>query len=147
MVLGALFVPFLPKMPRRIWMFGLILASATHAWSIDYGQHLTASFLGLDLILVRANEFTKPFMVVFHIAAALNIIYSIHANCRTTETSGLAYAGTAVAALYAGDFATLFVYWELTAVTSVFLILKGGSERRLGAALRYLLMQVVSGVL
>ena len=147
MILGALLVPLLINPARQFWMLALILLSAMQAWGLEPGVHLTASFLGLDLTLVRANAFTKPFALIFHIAAALNVIYAMYRPCRVTDASGLAYAGAAIAALFAGDFVTLFVYWELTAITSVLLILRGGSARRLGAAMRYLLMQVASGVL
>ncbi|MDB2668842.1 Na(+)/H(+) antiporter subunit D [Alphaproteobacteria bacterium] len=147
MLLGAIFVPLLPHALRQIWMLAIIGVSAWLCWGLTPGVHLTTQIAGLDLILVRAHAITLPFSVVFHIAAALNVIYAMHERSRTTATAGLAYAGAAIAALYAGDFITLFVYWELTAFTSVFLILVRRSETSLGAAMRYLLMQVSSGVI
>ena len=57
------------------------------------------------------------------------------------------YAGAAVAATFVGDFMSLFVFWELTAISSVFLILKTGTRAAYGAAMRYLGIQVLSGVL
>ena len=56
------------------------------------------------------------------------------------------YTGAAVAGVIAGDFITLFIFWELTAISSVFLIWKGGA-RAYGAGLRYLAIHVFSGVL
>ncbi|HCL48491.1 MAG TPA: Na(+)/H(+) antiporter subunit D, partial [Rhodobiaceae bacterium] len=53
----------------------------------------------------------------------------------------------AIAALFAGDFLTLFIYWELTTFASVFLVLAGNTPRATRAAMRYLLMQVASGVI
>ncbi len=147
LILGALLVPLLPSHLRDYYMLALIGLSGATAWSIMPGVHLTGSLAGLDLILLRANELTLAFAVVFHIAAALNVIYAMHDRSKMTPTAGLAYAGAAIAALYAGDFATLFVYWELTAITSVFLILAAGNARSVSAAMRYLLMQVGSGVL
>lgn len=147
MLLGAVFVPLLPHALRQIWMLAIIGVSAWLCWGLTPGVHLTTQIAGLDLILVRAHAITLPFSVVFHLAAALNVIYAMHERSRITATAGLAYAGAAIAALYAGDFLTLFVYWELTAFTSVFLILIRRSETSLGAAMRYLLMQVSSGVL
>jgi multicomponent Na+:H+ antiporter subunit D len=147
MLLGAVFVPLLPHALRQIWMLAIIGVSAWLCWGLTPGVHLTTQIAGLDLILVRAHAITLPFSVVFHLAAALNVIYAMHERSRITATAGLAYAGAAIAALYAGDFLTLFVYWELTAFTSVFLILIRRSETSLAAAMRYLLMQVSSGVL
>ena len=46
-----------------------------------------------------------------------------------------------------GDLITLFVYWELTAVSSVFLIWASRNERSYHAGMRYLIIQVGSGVL
>ena len=147
MILGAALVPVLPHMIRQIWMLVLIAASAYQCWHIDPGVHLTASVIGFDLILVRAEAITRPFALVFHIAAALNVIYAMHEDSRMTAATGLAYAGAAIAALFAGDFITLFIYWELTAFTSVFLILAGRNPRSFAAAMRYLLTQVTSGVI
>ena len=147
MILGAALVPVLPHRIRQIWMLVLIAASAYQCWHIDPGVHLTASVIGFDLILVRAEAITRPFALIFHIAAALNVIYAMHEDSRMTAATGLAYAGAAVAALFAGDFITLFIYWELTAFTSVFLILAGRNPRSFSAAMRYLLTQVTSGVI
>ena len=147
MILGAALVPVLPHMIRQIWMLVLIAASAYQCWHIDPGVHLTASVIGFDLILVRAEAITRPFALIFHIAAALNVIYAMHEDSRMTAATGLAYAGAAIAALFAGDFITLFIYWELTAFTSVFLILAGRNSRSFAAAMRYLLTQVTSGVI
>ena len=49
--------------------------------------------------------------------------------------------------MFAGDLITLFVYWELTAATSVVLIWARRTERARRAALRYLLVQLASGML
>ena len=147
MILGAALVPVLPHTIRQIWMLVLIAASTYQCWHIDPGVHLTSSVIGFDLILVRAEAITRPFALVFHIAAALNVIYAMHEDSRMTAASGLAYAGAAIAALFAGDFITLFIYWELTAFTSVFLILAGRNPRSFAAAMRYLLTQVTSGVI
>ena len=147
MVFGALLVPLLPHAIRQIWMLAIIAVSAWLCWGIAPGVHMTTQLAGLDLILVRADAITRPFALVFHIAAALNVIYAMHENVRTTATAGLAYAGAAIAAFFAGDFITVFIYWELTAFTSVFLILISRSERSFAAAMRYLLMQVSSGVI
>ena len=51
-----------------------------------------------------------------------------------------------IAAIHAGDLFTLFVWWEATAITSVFLILAGKTSRSYKSAMRYILIQVASGM-
>jgi multicomponent Na+:H+ antiporter subunit D len=57
------------------------------------------------------------------------------------------YIGAAVGALFAGDLVTLFVFWEGTAVASAFLIWCRRTPQATAAGLRYLAIQVISGLL
>ena len=146
MILAAFAVPWIPHIARQAWMLGAIALSA---WGLTNGAgiHAVWQVLGLELVLYRADNLTFPFALIFHIAAALNVIYSWHDRKWSEHTASLSYAGAAIAALHAGDLVTLFIWWEMTAVTSVFLILASGTERSRRAAMRYLLVQVLSGVL
>ena len=60
---------------------------------------------------------------------------------------GIAYAGAAIGAVFSGDLITLFIFWELTALTSVFLIWAADTEEALHCGVRYLVIQVASGVI
>ena len=147
LIIGAAAVPILPYRWRQIWMLLLISVSGWQCGQLAPAQYMTLNFGELTLIPMRAVAITKVLALAFHIAAALNVLYAMPEKNRLTETSGLVYAGAAIAALYAGDFITLFIYWELTAFASVLLILAGKSPRAVPAAMRYLLMQVSSGVM
>jgi multicomponent Na+:H+ antiporter subunit D len=85
--------------------------------------------------------------IVFHIAAFLAAIYAWHVRSAVEHASALVYAGAAIAGVFAGDLVTLFVAWELTAISSEFLVWASGGERALRAGMRYLIVQVGSGVL
>ena len=146
MIIASVFVPYLPHHIRQILMLGAIALSA-FSLSAGVGVHWSVSVLGQELILHHSDNLTLPFGIIFHIAAALNVIYGWHEKKAMEHTAGLAYAGAAIAAVHAGDLITLFIWWETTAITSVFLILAGGTERANKAAMRYLLVQVASGVM
>jgi multicomponent Na+:H+ antiporter subunit D len=102
--------------------------------------------LGLELIPFRADPITFPFALAFLIAGVLNGIYSLHIKDRVQDAAGLIYSGAAVAAVFAGDFITLFLFWELTAIASVFLIWANPTPQAYKAGLRYLVIQIFSGV-
>ena len=105
------------------------------------------SVLDLELILYRVDSLSFIFGLAFLIAAFLNAIYALHTDDRLQDGMALAYAGAAVSATFAGDLMTLFVFWEITAVSSVFLILRAGTKAAYQAAMRYLGVQIFSGVL
>lgn len=110
--------------------------------------HLVAStWFGLELIPVRADKLSLIWGYVFHIAAVLAAIYGLHVRDRTHHLCSGAYIGAAIGAVFAGDLLTLFVYWEITAITSVFLVWADGTKASIAAGMRYLLFHVGSGVL
>jgi multicomponent Na+:H+ antiporter subunit D len=146
MMLGACLVPFMPHHFRQVFMLVVIALSAV-GLTAGAGIHWQHQVFGQSLILHHADNLTLPFGIIFHLAALLVVIYGWHEKKSIEHTAGLAYAGAASAAVHAGDLITLFIWWELTTLTSVFLIFAAGTARANGAAVRYLLMQVASGVL
>ncbi|MBJ95799.1 MAG: Na(+)/H(+) antiporter subunit D [Rickettsiales bacterium] len=147
LVLGALAVPLLKGHLRSLWMLALPLLSYAHMDALQ-PEHL-GSFALFDMVLtpVRVDPLSMVWGIVFHIAALLSVIYALHVKDWVQLTAGLMYSGAAIGAAFAGDLITLFVYWELTAITSVFLIWARQTERAYRVGLRYLLIQVGSGVI
>ena len=146
MMIVAAGLVLVPHHARQVVML-LAIAGSAFSLTAGAGQHLTVALLGFEMMLYRADHLSLPFAIVFHIAAALNVFYGWHEKRATDHVAGLAYAGAAIAALHAGDLITLFIWWEATAITSIFLILASGTQRARHAAMRYLIIQVASGVL
>jgi len=147
LILGALLVPFLRGPLRAIWMLALPVAAFAVLYSLPDGSHYAISAFGQQLELLRVDGLSKVFGYVFLVAIFLGVIYSLHVRAVEEHTSGLVYAGAAIGAVFAGDLVSLFVYWELTAISSVFLILARRTPEALAASMRYLIIQVGSGVL
>ena len=146
MMIVAAGLVLVPHHARQVVML-LAIAGSAFSLTAGAGQHLTVALLGFEMMLYRADHLSLPFAIVFHIATALNVFYGWHEKRATDHVAGLAYAGAAIAALHAGDLITLFIWWEATAITSVFLILASGTQPARHAAMRYLIIQVASGVL
>lgn len=147
LILGALAVPFLRGRTRAAWMLVLPVLAFAHVLAIPAGEYARVGFLGHTLVLMRVDRLSLVFGYIFTIATLLNVIYSLHVEDTFQQVSALAYAGSALGAVFAGDLITLFIFWELTAVTSVVLIWARRTERARRAAMRYLLLQLASGML
>jgi multicomponent Na+:H+ antiporter subunit D len=123
----------------------LIGAFNLFAMGDNGGQNIT--LLDFTLTPVRLDSLSLLFGYLFHLAAFLGIIFSLHLRDTTQHVTGVLYAGSALGAVFAGDLITLFIFWELLAITSAFLILARRTERSRRVALRYLIIQVLSGVI
>ena len=100
-----------------------------------------------SLTLMRVDKLSLLFGYLFHLASFIAVIYALHVRDTTQQVAALLYAGSALGAVFAGDLITLFVFWEILAVTSVFLVWARRTERADAAGLRYLIIQITAGVL
>lgn len=143
---AALFLPV--RRMRQVLTIGTPLLAMLLLTLAEPQQNLAgATSMGMDFIFYRVDSLNFIFGLAFMIAALLNAIYAMHTDNRIQDGMALAYAGAAVAATFSGDLMTLFVFWEITAVTSVFLILQAGTRASYFASMRYLAIQILSGVL
>jgi len=145
--IGALVVALAPSRWRPALSVLTPLISAAHLLTLPAGAHFTVELLGYELNPLRADRLSLLFGYLFHLAAFLGAIYAWHVRARGQQAASLLYAGSALGAVFAGDFLTLFVFWEMLAVSSVFLIIGRGGVRAMQAGMRYLIIQVLSGVL
>ena len=145
--LGAALAAATKGTVRSVVLLAIPLLGAVNLYALGQGVHIEAALFDYRLEIVRVDRLSILFGYLFHLAAFIGIIFSLHLRDTVQHVSGLLYAGSALGAVFAGDLITLFVFWELLAITSVFLILARRTERANRAALRYLIIQVLSGVI
>lgn len=132
---------------RGILLLAIIVLSGVHLWYVPEGAILTFNFLEYELIPYKVDRLSLPFGYIFHIAAFVGVLYSLHVKDTMQQVASMLYAGSAVGTVFAGDLLSLFVFWELLAITSTFLIWAHRTEQAYHAGIRYLIIQVVSGLL
>jgi multicomponent Na+:H+ antiporter subunit D len=147
LILGALPVPLLRGHLRSAWMLALPVAALALLWSTPEGVAGSFPLLGLTLEPLRIDALSRIFATAFCIAALVGVIYALHLRDAVQHTAILVYAGSAIGGTLAGDLVTLFVFWELTGLSSVFLVWARRTERSNRAGMRYLTAQVASGLL
>ncbi len=147
LILAGIVSPFAPRMGRWGLLLGVPVLGLVWAFDTGGDWSLDSELFGLALTPVRVDSLSYPFLIIFLIAAFLNGLYSLHHDDRLQHASGLIYAGSGVGAVLAGDLATLFIHFELMAISSVFLIWARRTERAYRAGVRYLVIQIGSGVL
>jgi multicomponent Na+:H+ antiporter subunit D len=149
--LGAILVAVSRGKIRSGLMLLVPVLGALNLRALDPDAILTLNVLGYDLIPFQVTGLSMLFGYLFHLAAFLGNLFSIHLKDREhaglQHTSALLYAGSALGAVYAGDLISLFVFWEILALSSAFLIFARGTESSFRAGFRYLVIHVLSGVL
>ena len=147
LVIGAILAPLFPGRLRQAWLTILPLAGLWALTGTAEGVHYGFTFFSYEIVPVRIDGLSLIFGYIFHVAAALAVIYAWHNDDVVEQVSAMAYAGAGIGAVFAGDLLTLFVYWELMATASVFLIWARRTDAAYRAGMRYLVIQIASGML
>ena len=138
----------LPRGPLRAGLLLLVpLFAGWQVWNLPQGSFAQVEFLGLTLDMMRVDKLSRVFGLIFCLASFLGNLYAWHVRDTVQQLAALLYAGSAIGAVFAGDLVTLFFYWEGTAITSVFLIWARRTEAAYHTGLRYLIVQITSGVI
>lgn len=147
-IAAAFLLLALPKGPLRAALLLLApVVAALQVWSLPAGTYAEFELLGLTLETMRVDKLSRIFALIFCIAAFLGNLYAWHVRDTVQQLAALLYAGAAIGAVFAGDLITLFIYWEATAITSVFLIWARRTEGAYHTGMRYLIIQITSGVI
>ncbi|MFT7311588.1 MAG: multicomponent Na+:H+ antiporter subunit D [Paracoccaceae bacterium] len=147
-LIGALVLLILPQgKPRGALLLLLPAAAAVQVLTLPLGTFAQTPFFGLTLDMMRVDKLSRVFALMFCLAAFLGNLYAWHVRDTVQQVAALLYAGSAIGAVFAGDLITLFFYWEGTALASVFLIWARRTEGAYHTGMRYLIVQISSGVI
>jgi multicomponent Na+:H+ antiporter subunit D len=144
---GALLAALTGGKLRGAIMLAVPIIGAFNLWFLPEAGLTTLTVLEYNLTPVRIDPLGMLFGILFHFAAFLAFLFSLQVKDTVQHVSGMLYAGSAVGAVFAGDLVTLFVFFEMLAITSVFLILARRTEAALTSSIRYLVIQITSGML
>jgi multicomponent Na+:H+ antiporter subunit D len=146
LIIGALVVPLLRGRVKRAWMLILPLLGLFNLLQLPLGDSWVLPFMGQELVLARVDRLSLVFGYIFFLVGFIAAIYALHVEDDAQHVAGLIYAGSAVGVVFAGDFFTFFIFWELLTVASIFLIWARRTPAALGAGFRYLLVHAVGGL-
>jgi multicomponent Na+:H+ antiporter subunit D len=145
---GAALLPLLGKgRARKIY---LIVLAALGLIGVALLQPQTSwvfsAFPGLELTFLQVDRLSLIMGYIFAIIGAAAILYSLELVKESGEfVCGLLYLGSALGAVFAGDFFTLYIFWEIMAFSSVGLIWYSRTERATNAGMRYILFHLFGG--
>ncbi len=132
---------------RNVVLLVTPVIAAWQIWNLPIGIFNQIELLGQSLEMMRVDKLSRIFGLIFCLAAFLGNLYAWHVRDLVQQIAALLYAGAAIGAVFAGDLITLFFYWEGTAIASVFLIWARRTEGAYHTGMRYLIIQITSGVI
>jgi multicomponent Na+:H+ antiporter subunit D len=119
------------------------------------GDSAHLDWLNLTLVPMNVTSLNEVWATIFVLVGWLvgwlvglaGGVFAFHVRDRVQQSAALAYLGSALGVVLAGDLFSLIVFWEIMAIASMALIINGGRAGSKAAAMRYLFVHVVGGSL
>ena len=145
-ILGAILLPVVrERRLRQVFQLLIPVIAFIDLLYMPEGTYWIYNFLGYDLILGRVDKLSMCFGYVFVIVAFLGMVYALHVREVGQHVAAFLYIGSTLGVTFAGDIFTLFVFWEIMAVSSVFLIWYQRDKPALDAGFRYIMVHIFGG--
>ncbi len=147
--LGAALLPLFGKgSARKVYLILLAVVGLIGVAVLEphVGWVFHVVLPGLDLTFLYVDRLSLIMGYIFAIIGAAAILYSLDLVKENGELMcGLLYLGSAMGAVFAGDFFTLYIFWEIMAFASLGLIWYTRTERARNAGMRYILFHLFGG--
>ncbi len=145
-IAGAFLIPFLKGKVQKAYLLLIPVAAFAMVVSITPGTYGVYKFLGYDLIFGKIDKLSLIFAYIFIIMAFIGMIYAIHVEDDGQHMAAWLYIGSSLGVIFAGDYLSLFVFWEIMAFASVYLVFARKKKESNDAGFRYILIHIFSGV-
>lgn len=146
LIVGALLLPLVPRPAKKGWLLLIPVLTFARVLFLQQGDFGQVAFLDWQLEFGRVDRLSQVFGHIMTLMCILGTLYGMHVKEDAQHIAAWIYVAGSIGAIYAGDFLTLFLFWEVMAFSSVFLVWFRRRKESLAAGYRYLLVHVFGGL-
>ena len=149
LIAGALLLPFIRGPLRRTYLFLVpLLGLCAVLYNITLtGNHGLVGFLDWELVFGRVDKLSSVFALIMGLMAVLGTLYGLHVDRAGEHMAAWFYAAGSLGVIYSGDYLSLFLFWEMMAFASVFLIWFRRGPNSPAVGYRYLIIHTIGGII
>ncbi len=146
MLAGGIAIPFAPKKIRQLIMVVFPAMALFATWNLEKGLQASIPFINnMSLIYLKVDELSWIFLFVLALISLIINIYALNLSGKLETAAQFIYVAASMGVVMAGDWLTLIFFWELMALSSVFLVWSRKEDESRRAGFRYLLVHFFGG--
>jgi multicomponent Na+:H+ antiporter subunit D len=145
-IVGALLIPLIKGKLKSAYMLLLPVLAFLTLINMPAGKYWVVQVLDYNLVFGRVDKLSMVFGYIFTIISFIGVLFALKVKDDLQHVSAFMYAGGALGVTFAGDFVSLYIFWEIMAVFSTFLILARKTTASGNAAFRYVLVHLFGGL-
>jgi len=113
---------------------------------MENGTYGVVKFMEWDLIFGRVDALAKVFAYIMTLMCIIGSVYGMHVDNDWEHVAAWLYVAGSLGVIFCGDYLVLFLFWELMAFSSVFLVWFRNRKESLATGYRYLLVHTAGGL-
>ncbi len=145
-IIAALFIPVFKGKLKSAYLLAIPLIGFINLINIPEGIHWTVGFLDYNLILGKVDKLSIFFGYIYHLITFIALIFSLHVKEDSQHMAAMFYGGSALGVVFAGDLMTLFIFWEIMALSATYLVWARRTKESSSAGMRYLVVHIFGGL-
>jgi multicomponent Na+:H+ antiporter subunit D len=147
---GAFLLPLIREPFRKLYLLAIpILTFLNVIYLMNHqGVYGVVQFMGeWTLTFGRVDSLSVVFGFIMALMCIIGTIYGLHVRDTWQHIAAWFYVAGSLGVIFCGDYLVLFLFWEMMAFASTFLVWFNKEEGALAAGYRYLLVHTFGGVL
>ena len=146
LLVGAVLLPLVPGPAKKAWLVLVPVLVFARTVALVPGVYGAIRFLEWTLVFGRVDGLSQVFGYIMALMCGVGTLYGLHVRDDAEHAAAWTYVAGSLGVLYAGDYLTLFLFWELMALSSVFLVWFRRRDGSNAAGLRYFLVHTAGGL-
>lgn len=146
-LLGSFLTPLFKGRAKQGYLLLLPVLAFLDVYFMPHGVYGKVEILNWTMTFGVADRLSHVFAYIFTLMAIIGFLFGLHVKSDGEHIAALWYVGGSLGVTFAGDFLTLFVFWEMMAFSSVFLIWFRRTPSSSAAGFRYILVHTFGGLL
>lgn len=143
---AALAVPVLNQSAQRIVALLSAILAAGLVFMLPEESGTSFEVAGYVLRPLDVDALSRVFAAAFSLYAVVSSIFAWRDTCTVTRAAALWLVGGGIGLVLAGDLICLFIFWELLAFSSLFLVWAGRDPSSSAAGFRYIFLHLSGGL-
>ena len=148
LIVGAFILPFIPKFLKKTYLLAVPVLAFLAVYSMQdhHGIYGVVHYLDWTLTFGRVDKLSMVFAYIMTLMCIIGTIFGLHVEEDYQHIAAWLYVAGSLGVIFCGDYLVLFLFWEMMAFASVFLIWFRRRAESLAVGYRYILVHTAGGL-
>jgi len=149
LICGALLLPLIPRALylKKIFLVAVPVSAFISVLVMQQGTYGVVPFLDWMLTFGRVDRLSLAFGHIMTLMCIIGTIYGLNVKEDAQHMAAWFYVAGSLGVIFCGDYLVLFLFWELMAFASVFLVWFRRGPQSNATGYRYLLVHTAGGLI